>query len=1000
MAAFAAGAPPLTAPTLPLTATRPTAWRALWLPLALALAYALSGWVSLRVAIPPDYVSLVFVPAGLGLVAALTWGRLAWLGVALGSLALNAYSNHHAQVPLLGWNLLFTPLAAAAQAALGAWLVRRWVGYPNPLDTPRQVLGFLALGGPLACLLNASLSVPVLVQIGAIAAPDALFSWWTWWLGDALGVALIAPLLLVWVGRPRKAWRKRATTVAMPLLVAMLLAGVTFYQVRDSEERNLRAAFDTEVRELARLLQRRLDAQSDSVLSVAKLMELSPLSRQADFREAVTPWLRRYSGTQNFGWSPLVTAADRERFEQARRAEGLIGFRILGRDTQGRTYPALPASYHLPITLVEPLESNRSVLGLDVLVLATTSEAVMATQISGRPEVTQGLRLVQENQQQRGVVMYQAVFERRADGSPYGPLKGVVSAVFRMDDVLTAALGPVAGPRLAVCLIDPQGRSGNQRLVGAEGCEDAAPPDRALSLQLPVRFSDRLWELRLRGGPAYRANRRSWTAWATVALGLAAVGMLGVFLVVITGQGRQTQLLVDQRTAELAGSNAQLVQLAHFDPLTGLANRKHWMDQAQATLEAAQRHGDQLGVMFIDLDRFKHINDSLVHSQGDRLLATVAARLRECLRGRDVLARLGGDEFVILLPRLRDREGAAVAARKVMAALAQPIALDAHEVSASASVGLACYPHDGDNIETLLRHADTAMYAAKDAGRNAWRFFAPEMNEHLSQRMFIEMGLRRALQNGELFLQYQPQVDTRSGRLVGAEALVRWRHPEQGLIGPDRFISVAEDSGLIEPLGRWVLDEACRQLRAWEDSGLGGLHLAVNISAMEFNRPQFLPQVAQSLRSAGVNPAQIELEITESLLMQALPDLNERLGELTALGLQLALDDFGTGYSSLGYLKRLPISRLKIDRSFITGVPGSPEGEAIIRATLSMAHDLGLGVVAEGVETEDQRDFLLGHGCERLQGFLIARPMDAAAFAAWWRAHLDALAQRSPSTTA
>ncbi|WP_342131786.1 bifunctional diguanylate cyclase/phosphodiesterase [Hydrogenophaga sp. OTU3427] len=976
------------------------AWRAVLLPLALALAYALTGWVSLRVAIPPDYVSLVFVPAGLGLVAALTWGAPAWLGVALGSLTLNAVTNLHAQVPLLGLNLLVTPAAAALQAAAGAWLVRRWVGYPNPLDAPGRVLAFLALGGPLACLLNASLSVPALVHMGAIPVPEALFSWWTWWLGDALGVALTAPLLLVWLGRPREAWRKRGTTVAMPLVVAMGLAGATFHQVRESEERNLAAGFETEARELARLLQRRLDAQSDSVLSVAKLLEFSTLSRQADFREAVTPWLRRYSGTQNFGWSPLVAAAERDSFERARRDDGLRDFRILGRDTQGRTFAALPATYHLPITLVEPLESNRSVLGLDVLVLPATSEAVMATQISGRPEVTQGIRLVQENQQQRGVVMYQAVFERQADGTPYGPLKGVVSAVFRMDDVLAAALGASMAPsRLLVCLIDPQGREGNQRLVGADGCESAEPAARALSLQLPVRFADRFWELRLSEGPAYRATRRSWTAWATVALGLAAVGMLGVFLVVITGQGRQTQLLVDQRTAELAGSNAQLVQLAHFDPLTGLANRKHWMDQAQATLEVAQQNGDQFGVMFIDLDRFKHVNDSLGHSQGDRLLATVASRLRECLRGRDVLARLGGDEFVILLPRLRDREGAAVAARKVMAALSRPIPLDAHEVSASASVGLACYPRDGDSIETLLRHADTAMYAAKDAGRNGWRFFAHEMNEHLSQRMFIEMGLRRALQNGELFLQYQPQVDARSGRLVGAEALVRWRHPEQGLIGPDRFIAVAEDSGLIEVLGRWVLDEACRQLRAWEDSGLRGLHLAVNISALEFNRPHFLEQVNASLSDAGVNPAQIELEITESLLMQALPELRERLGELTALGLQLALDDFGTGYSSLGYLKRLPISRLKIDRSFVAGVPGSPEGEAIIRATLSMAHDLGLGVVAEGVETEDQRDFLLSHGCERLQGFLIARPMNADAFATWWRQRLDARTPGASSLT-
>ena len=954
---------------------------------ALALAYALLGWLSLRVAIPPDYVSLVFVPAGLAFVAALTWGRVGLAGIALGSLALNGFNNWLGGSGLLHLNLLVTPLAAALQAGLSVWAVRRWVGYPNALDTPGRVLGFLALGGPLGCLINASLSVPVLVMSGIVPQPEALFSWWNWWLGDALGVMLTAPLLLVAWGLPREAWASRRTTVALPMLVAMALAGATFYQVRHGEERALSDKFDTESRELARLLQRRLDAQSDSVMAVAKLMELAALTRQSDYREAVTPWLRRYAGTQNFGWSPRVTEVQRAQFEAEQRAGGKSDFRILGRDAEGKTFAAVPAADHLPITLVEPLDSNRSVLGLDVLVLPATSEAVMATRISGRPEVTQAIRLVQETRQQRGVVMYQAVYDRQADGSPYGELKGVVSAVFRMDDVLTAALGAIDPQRLAVCLIDPQGRVGNQRLVGAEGCERQATPLRALSIELPVRFSDRFWEFRLTEGPAYRAEHRSWTAWATVALGLTAVGMLGVFLVVITGHGRRTQMLVDQRTEELAGSNARLVQLAHFDPLTGLCNRKHWMDQAQATLEAAQRHGDRLAVMFIDLDRFKHVNDSLGHSAGDRLLGTVALRMRECLRSRDVLARLGGDEFVVLLPRLKQRDGAAAAARKIMQVLVQPVMLDQHEVTVSASVGLACYPEDGDSVETLLRHADTAMYAAKDAGRNGWRFFSTEMNEHLSQRMFIETGLRRALTQGELFLHYQPQVDTRSGQLVGAEALVRWRHPERGMIAPDQFIAVAEDCGLIEPLGRWVFTEACRQLRAWEDSGLHGLQLAVNISALEFNRPGFLPQVSDILAASGVNPVQIELEITESLLMQSLPELSERLGELTALGLKLALDDFGTGYSSLGYLKRLPLSRLKIDKSFVAGVPGSPEGEAIIRASLSMAHDLGLDVVAEGVETDDQRDFLLSHGCDRLQGYLIARPMAAEAFAQWWREH-------------
>ncbi len=960
-----------------------------------ALAYALSGWVSLRISIPPEYVSLVFVPAGLAAAATLIWGPRVLPGVWAGALVVNLLANLKAGVPWASVNLLVVPLGACAQAWLAAWMVRRWVGYPHALDTPGRVMLFFLLTAPVACLLNASVSVPVLTAIGAIPVPDALFSWWNWWLGDALGVVLFAPLMLVAFGQPAEAWRPRLTTVALPMALALVLAGVSFYQLRAGDERRLQESFDRESREFANLLQRRLDAQADAVMAVAKLMELTEHTRDSDFRSAVTPWLERYAGTQNFGWSPYVPGSERERFELEQRRNGREGFTILGRDAQGRTFPADPAEGHLPITLVEPLQTNRSVLGLDVLVLPATWQAVMTTQISGRPEVTKGLRLVQENRQQRGVVMYRAVFQHHADGSAFGPLKGVVSAVFRMDDVLQAALGSLEAHDLRLCLMDPQGAPDNMRLSGPEGCEQGLTRDAVLSLQLPVRFGDRFWEFRVDAGPKWRSDSRGWVAWATIATALAAVAMLGAFLIVITGQSRRTQMLVDLRTAELAGSNARLTQLVHFDPLTGLSNRKHWMNQADATLAAARRHGDAMAVMFIDLDRFKHINDSLGHSLGDQLLGVVANRLRGCLRSRDVLARLGGDEFVVLLPRLKSRDGAAVAARKIMAALAEPIWLEQHEIAVSASLGLAYHPGDGDTVETLLRHADTAMYAAKDAGRNGWRFFAPEMNEHLSQRMFIENGLRRALAQGELFLEFQPQVLATSGRLVGAEALVRWRHPERGLIPPDRFIPVAEDCGLIEPLGQWVLDHACRQLRAWEDAGLRGLNLAVNISALEFNRPGFLPRVRDTLARTGAPATQIELELTESLLMQALPDLNERLGELTALGLSLSLDDFGTGYSSLGYLKRLPLKHLKIDRSFVADVPGDAEGEAIIRATLSMAHDLGLAVVAEGVESEAQRDFLLGHGCELLQGWLIARPMDADAFAAWWRAH-QAQAQAQP----
>ena len=426
-------------------------------------------------------------------------------------------------------------------------------------------------------------------------------------------------------------------------------------------------------------------------------------------------------------------------------------------------------------------------------------------------------------------------------------------------------------------------------------------------------------------------------------------------------------------------TEAHIQYLAHYDTLTRLPNRTLWMERAGAALFAAQRHEqDVLAVMFLDVDQFKTVNDSLGHGVGDLLLAEVARRLQACLRSDDLLARLGGDEFVLLLPRLAQAEDAAGVAAKLLAALGQPVVVGEHELSVSASIGIALYPADGQDVDTLLKHADIAMYSAKAAGRANFQFFVPEMNVRAFERMMLENALRRALERRELVLHYQQQVRG-DGSLVGCEALLRWQHPEMGLVPPGDFIPVAEDSGLIIPLGEWVLAEACRQQVRW---AAHGLTMAVNISALQFRKAGFVEMVERILGETGADPGGLELEITESALMQPSDELFERLHRLRALGLTLALDDFGTGYSSLAYLKRLPISRLKLDRSFVMDIPHDPEDVAIATATLSMAADLGLEVVAEGVETPAQVEFLVGKGCQVLQGFLFGRPMPEAQFEA------------------
>ncbi|MDY0014253.1 MAG: EAL domain-containing protein [Rhodocyclaceae bacterium] len=429
-------------------------------------------------------------------------------------------------------------------------------------------------------------------------------------------------------------------------------------------------------------------------------------------------------------------------------------------------------------------------------------------------------------------------------------------------------------------------------------------------------------------------------------------------------------------------AEAHIQFLARYDSLTGLPNRLHWLEHARTTLTEAQRHGDQTAVLFLDLDNFKTVNDSLGHPVGDRLLTAVVGRFSACLRETDLLARLGGDEFVVLISRFDHQEDVSRVATKLIESLREGIWLDEHELHVSVSIGIALYPGDGADVDTLLKNADVALYGAKQAGRNGFHFFEAGMNQRAVERLALEHALRRGIDRGELILHYQPQLDLNTGCPCGVEALVRWQHPERGMVRPDHFIPVAEESGLILPMGAWILREACLcQVRLARQGQT--LSMAVNISALQFRRPDFAEVVAQTLAETGADPARIELEITESALMQPSPEMLDRLAHIRALGVSLALDDFGTGYSSLAYLRRLPIQRLKIDRSFVRDLPGDPEDAAIASATLSLARDLGLEVVAEGVETEEQQRYLAQRGCHLIQGYLFAKPMAEEALLPW-----------------
>ncbi|HUN75289.1 MAG TPA: EAL domain-containing protein [Steroidobacteraceae bacterium] len=484
-------------------------------------------------------------------------------------------------------------------------------------------------------------------------------------------------------------------------------------------------------------------------------------------------------------------------------------------------------------------------------------------------------------------------------------------------------------------------------------------------------------------------------SWLAVTIALVALAVLAITTVMLLYEAHLDSE-IHRHNELLQDANAQLQHAANHDPLTGLPNRLLLEERLRLAIANAQSRGTRFAVLIIDLDRFKSINDSLGHLSGDSMLQEVGTRLVGLLRAPDTVARLGGDEFVVLIAdvlRLPDVER--IAAR-ILAEIARPLTLSGLEIHISASVGISVWPDDGTDAASMLRHADAAMYHAKKSGCNMHQFFAPRMNAFTRERLELENGLRRALSQGELVLHYQPKVNVRNGRIEGAEALIRWEHPTRGLIGPGEFIPLAEESGLILPIGEWVLTEACKQAYGWQVAGLRPACVAVNLSVQQFRQRDLVAIVRRALRTARLHPHQLEIELTESTVMQDAEQSIAALRELSELGVRIAVDDFGTGYSSLSYLRRLPLDSLKIDRTFIRELVTSRDDAAIVRAIMSLAHSLHLGVVAEGVETAEQLDFLREIDCDQYQGYYYSPPLSSNGFVALVREQPRARPEHRP----
>jgi diguanylate cyclase (GGDEF)-like protein len=431
---------------------------------------------------------------------------------------------------------------------------------------------------------------------------------------------------------------------------------------------------------------------------------------------------------------------------------------------------------------------------------------------------------------------------------------------------------------------------------------------------------------------------------------------------------------------QLREHRERLYHLVHHDALTNLPNRMLLQDRLSRMMMKAKRNKTYVAILFLDLDRFKKINETLGHDVGDKLLLEVSNRLENCVRKSDTVARLGGDEFGILLDDLRDVKFVAVVARKILQTLSKPIIIQEYELYATSSIGISLYPDDGEDEDVLLRCADTALYRAKDAGKNNYQYYTSDMNTRAFEFLLMESGLRKALDNDELVVFYQPLINLENNKLIGMEALLRWKHPEKGMISPGDFIPLAEETGLIEPIGEWVLRAACTQNKKWQDEGYPPVKVSVNMSARQFSKKNISEQINDILQETGLSPEYLGIEITESVIMQDVKATISKLKQMQEMGISLSIDDFGTGYSSLSYLKLFPIDNLKIDRSFVFNITSDSTDAAIAASVILLAHSMNLKVVAEGVETEEQLEVLRQQGCDYVQGFLFSRPLAAEEF--------------------
>ena len=771
-------------------------------------------------------------------------------------------------------------------------------------------------------------------------------------------------------------------------IVGTLLSAFAFVSVSNWDNR----LADLKLQELAKNDQQTLNSDLQYATEVLYTLRAyynthgHTVSR-SEFQAFAKDLRSRLVGLRNTGWALRVTREKRDAFERSVRADGFPNFEIWERDAQGHPIRAADRAEYFPILYPDPVEYTSQILGFDISSEPIRADALRRARASEQPAATPPINLITKAEAD-GFMTFIPLYPKDSaeQDMPHTPA-GFMYGVFGTAPMIENILGKKAIPSgLDIYFFNLNGDPRNRRIYWHSSQANSAPsavPSEDALLAGPhwmghIRIADQEWGAIFVPSGKLVSGARNWQPEIALIIGLMMTGFVVTYLLISLRRTLRLELLtksLQEATRELRREGEKVTHLARTDFLTGLANRTLFSDKISAAAARLRRDGETFTVLFLDLDGFKHINDSLGHPAGDELLREMARRLKSLLRETDVVARLGGDEFAIMRTgATNQREEAIDLARKVLSTVAKPFDFDGHNVTVKTSIGIALAPENGTEPGELMKKADLALYRVKSEGRNNFSFFDEEMNEDATTRHRLLNDLRMALSRNEFELHYQPVIDAKTSRPCGAEALVRWRHTVEGLIFPDRFIWLAEESGLMEQLGEWILKRACTDAASWPEN----IKVAVNLSAAQFQSDKLFDVILCALVESGLPPERLELEVTESILLQNKENYGAMIQQLKNIGISIVLDDFGTGYSSLSDLTRFPFDKIKIDKSFTQGLSNRADCAAVVASVLTLARGLDIAVTAEGVETKQQFELLRAAGVNQLQGYLFGRPCPVA----------------------